>query len=696
MLLQGIPSSIIMNDNIPVNFHAHSIFSDGDLTPEALAANLAASGVRYASLTDHDSLEGLPRFQEALKKHGIAYLSGVELTCHHNGREIHLLGYGFGPGFSDLTATLLSMRQVHELEVHSIAGSIRKIGVNHSNLAAESTQSYAPDGRLALSDAISLIHRAGGCIFLAHPLVYETDPARLDKLVADLQDLGIDGIEAIYTAYTETQSQSLRDIAEKYGLLISAGTDYHLNSARETNEFRVEIPRNDWGNFRDRLFSNQKTNEESQFTQNSINKQVGNTKRFSERQHQFKVRPYILRILLPTLLVITLFLAAIWGIILPSFERTLLDRKNELIRELTNSAWSILSSYYRDEQNGLLTREEAQSLAISRIEDLRYGAEGKDYFWIQDLQPRMIMHPYRTDLNGQDLSDFTDPRGVPIFVEFAELVDQKGEGYIDYVWQWKDDPQRIEPKESFVKGFAPWGWIIGTGIYTDDVKAEIARIESSLINTSLGISGAVILLLLFVLQQSLRIERERQEVVDELGESTERYHSLVEAASEGTLLIVDKRCRYANPTFLELTGYTASQLEFLELSDVLPEEPENLPIWKRFADMEGEHSVEDDVFEGVLKQADGSFLDCILALNPIVFAGQSGYILLARNIVSASDLRDDKISHAAQTVPVGIFRSRAVRRAPFLEMNPAARFFTKHTESPHPELADLFSDTKRF
>ena len=163
----------------------------------------------------------------------------------------------------------------------------------------------------------------------------------------------------------------------------------------------------------------------------------------------------------------------------------------------------------------------------------------------------MIMHPYRTDLDGQDLSDFTDPRGVPIFVEFAELVRRKDEGYIDYVWQWNDDPQRIEPKESFVKGFEPWGWIIGTGIYTDDVKTEIARIERNLINTSLAISGAVILLLMFVLQQSLRIERERQEVVDELGESTERYHSLVEAASEGTLLIIDKRCRYANPTFLE-------------------------------------------------------------------------------------------------------------------------------------------------
>ena len=184
-----------------------------------------------------------------------------------------------------------------------------------------------------------------------------------------------------------------------------------------------------------------------------------------------------MRIFLPTLIVIALFLAMIWGIILPSFEQTLLDRKRELIRELTNSAWSILASYERDEQSGLLTREQAQALAITRIEALRYGPEGKDYFWIQDMQPRMIMHPYRDDLNGQELLNFTDPRGVPIFVEFADLVRRAGEGYIDYVWQWKDDPLRLEPKESYVKGFAPWGWVIGTGIYIDDVNAEIARIE---------------------------------------------------------------------------------------------------------------------------------------------------------------------------------------------------------------------------
>ena len=118
------------------------------------------------------------------------------------------------------------------------------------------------------------------------------------------------------------------------------------------------------------------------------------------------------------------------------------------------------------------------------MEALRYGKEGKDYFWIQDMQPRMVMHPYRSDLNGKDVSEFTDPRGVAIFVEFARQVERAGEGYLNYVWQWKDDPTRLEPKESFVKGFSPWGWVIGTGIYTDDVRAEIDRLERNLVQVS--------------------------------------------------------------------------------------------------------------------------------------------------------------------------------------------------------------------
>ncbi len=682
-----------MASNILVNFHCHSNFSDGEQTPEVVAVNLAAARVRFAALTDHDTIEGLPRFQDAAKKRGLACLPGVELTTWFNGRESHLLGYGFDPQHLDLQATLLSVRQARGVEVHSIADSLRKMSANLPNGDTDiSAASAAPDGRLEIGAAIDLLHRAGGKAFWAHPLTYETDPERLDASVSELKAKGLDGLEAIYSPFSEPQCARLRELAEQYGLLVCAGTDFHAGSGN----LSVEMPHQDWNRFRQAVFANLAPVEYKPGVEKTA-RGSASASHPAGGPRRFRRRSYVLRIFLPTLIAIALFLAAIWGIILPSFEQTLLDRKRELIRELTNSAWSILASYERNEQNGLLTREEAQALAIAQVQALRYGLEGKDYFWVQDLQPRMIMHPYRSDLNGQDLSSFKDPQGTAIFVEFSELVRREGEGYIHYVWQWKDDPARLEPKESYVKGFEPWGWVIGTGIYTDDVRNEIARIERRLVNASLAISGAVVLLLLFVLQQSLRIERERQEVLDILRESTERYHSLVEVTTEGTLLVVDERCRYANPTFLGMTGYTAQQIEFLDLSDLLPHEDENAVFWERFERLDGQEAPdmpEGTAFEGVLRHADGRPLECALAVNPIVFAGQRGLILLARDTtLQSAVLGEDALSHAAQIAPLGIFRARAARRATLLEMNPAARAFFSQEQ---PTLADLFSEAAEY
>jgi signal-transduction protein with cAMP-binding, CBS, and nucleotidyltransferase domain/predicted metal-dependent phosphoesterase TrpH/PAS domain-containing protein len=691
-----------MSETVLVNFHSHTIFSDGELTPEILAGNMASAGVRYAALTDHDSIEGLQRFQDALKKRGIAFLSGVELTTQLDGREAHLLGYGFAPEHAELSATLLSLRQVRGMEVHSIADSLRKAGSGRQN-DSENAQvvSAAPHGILEIGEAIALIHRAGGRAFWAHPLVFEPDLGPLDVLTARLKAMGIDGIEGIYAPFTAVEQNKLRSLAQKYDLLLCAGTDVHGNNGPGSSVYAIEMSREDWTMFRQAVISSPAFIPDASSDQGAVS-----TSRISSttpigKVHHFRRRFFIFRIFLPTLFAIGLFLAALWGLVLPSFEQTLLDRKRELIRELTNSAWSILNSYQRDELNGILTRDQAQKQAAARIEALRYGPEGKDYFWIQDMQPRMIMHPYRSDLNGQELYNFTDPRGVPIFVQFADLVRRQGEGYIDYVWQWKDDPQRLEPKESYVKGYEPWGWVIGTGIYTDDVHDEIARIEQRIINTSVVISGVVILLLLFVLQQSLRIERERQEVVDNMRESTDRYHTLVEATTEGTLLVVDDRCRYANPTFLNMLRYTMPQLEFLELEDLLPREACNGAIWDRFRPGgSDEQHAPGQALEGCLMRNDGSMLECILTLNPMQYSGQRGFILLAKDVARRTlDTNDDGLALTMQSVPIGIFRARAARRGVFLDINEPGRALLPYlavVEKSQPALADFFSDPAEY
>lgn len=685
-----------MTQNILVNLHCHSMFSDGELTPEALADLLAANNVRYASLTDHDTIEGQQRFQTALKKVGVEYIPGVELTTFLDGQEVHLLGYGFNIDDPDLNSTMLSMRQFKVLDNVSIAGSMRKRSTNQIDADKLRHRNSVQAGVIKTSDGIRLIHQAGGCVLLAHPFALAKNPEKLVSLIKKLKTMGLDGIEAIYAEYSQADQEVLLACADNEELLVCSGTDFHSRLHNPS----IEIERERWVNLRSKIFSSNgylgtsKSNSANQPGQQSASFKM------PERHHHFQKRTFILRIFLPTFLAIALFLTAIWVFVIPSFENTLLDRKRELIRELTNSAISILTSYHNEELAGTMSRAEAQAFAIDRVQSLRYGAEDKDYFWLQDLKPTMIMHPYRPELNGENLLDFKDARGVRIFVEFSNLVQRDGEGYIDYVWQWKDDPDRLEPKESFVKLFQPWGWIIGTGIYIDDVNLEIAKIEKEIITTSVIVSVIIILLLLYVLQQSLQIEKGRQDVLDDLRESTERYHTVIETMTEGTLLVLDNRCRYANSTFINMIGYSESQLPFLDLEDILPTSVENQGIWENVNQSDPMKITFGKAVDGFLKNKDGQFVDCILMLNPIQYANQNGFILLTRDITHQSNLvTSDGLSKAVKVIDVGVFRARAVRRGVFLEINPAGYSLLPDeckTEGAQPALADLFHDTVEY
>ncbi|WP_398477518.1 cache domain-containing protein [Tardiphaga sp.] len=145
------------------------------------------------------------------------------------------------------------------------------------------------------------------------------------------------------------------------------------------------------------------------------------------------------------------------------------QRQAEL-HHLVDLARSIAQDEYDQAQKGRSTEAQAKQNAATRIAKLRY--DNNNYFWINDLTPRMIMHPTRPELDGTDLSTTKDPDGKSIFVDFAALVRASGGGYYDYQWP-KPGVDAPQPKTSYVTGFAPWGWVIGTGAYVDDLKAQV-------------------------------------------------------------------------------------------------------------------------------------------------------------------------------------------------------------------------------
>ena len=119
-----------------------------------------------------------------------------------------------------------------------------------------------------------------------------------------------------------------------------------------------------------------------------------------------------------------------------------------------------------------------QADALKTVAQMKYGKEGaKNYFWINDKAPKMIMHPIKPSLNGKDLSNSKDPNGKALFVEMVKVVNAKGAGYVDYQWP-KPGFDKPQNKISYVSYFKQWGWIVGTGVYVDDIEAEIAKMES--------------------------------------------------------------------------------------------------------------------------------------------------------------------------------------------------------------------------
>jgi methyl-accepting chemotaxis protein len=144
-----------------------------------------------------------------------------------------------------------------------------------------------------------------------------------------------------------------------------------------------------------------------------------------------------------------------------------LQARKDATRQHVEVAHGVLAWAQAQEAAGRLTREQAQQTALQAVAQLRY--EGKEYFWINDMQPRVVMHPTKPELNGQDASGIKDPNGYALFIGFVEAVKRNGHGFVGYQWPRPGSTEPVD-KLSYVKGFAPWGWVIGSGIYIDDLK----------------------------------------------------------------------------------------------------------------------------------------------------------------------------------------------------------------------------------
>lgn len=255
------------------DLHLHTRFSDGTYSPEELTAQAQRHGLKAVALTDHDSVEGCPQTQSLCEAVGIEFLTGTELTAEQDGNEIHILGYLFDATNAKLLSELAKFQSVRQNRIHEMVARLNRVGVPlkaeavfalancrspgrphvaralaQAGLCAnldeaferflkKNRPAYVPKFKMSAADAIALIHQAGGVAVMAHPGLNRTD-----EVIPGMVEAGMDGIECFHTKHSTATVEHYLELADKFKLLVTGGSDCHGMSKGAPVMGTVKLP----------------------------------------------------------------------------------------------------------------------------------------------------------------------------------------------------------------------------------------------------------------------------------------------------------------------------------------------------------------------------------------------------------------------------------------------------------------------
>lgn len=251
-----------------IDLHVHSNKSDGTLSPWEVIDLAVKGNISVIALTDHDTIDGIDEAKTATieaksKGDSITLVAGVELSVSYKNKDIHVLGLFLDTNNSNLIKTLDDARKKREERNKKMAENFRKSGIpitleklqeyeenavitrahfamflvekGYARTSQEAFKTYLSKSSpyyvsresFSPKEAIDLIHDANGLSFIAHPYLYDFNLEQIEEMVSDFSDMGIDGIEALYSLNTPKEEEVMIGIARKNNLLISGGSDFH-------------------------------------------------------------------------------------------------------------------------------------------------------------------------------------------------------------------------------------------------------------------------------------------------------------------------------------------------------------------------------------------------------------------------------------------------------------------------------------
>ena len=246
-----------------IDLHTHTTESDGSFTPEELILEAKRKGLSAIAITDHDTFAGIAKAAPIANEQHIELIPGIEFSTDYNGKEVHVIGLYIDTQNEYLNVKMKEFRECRDNRNVLIVENLQKEGfditmealkeenpdcvITRANIARflfehgmipsiqTAFEKYIGDNckcfvnrfKVTPMEAVSLIKEAGGTAILAHPLLYHMSTPVLQKMVDELKDAGLDGIEAIYCTYSTGEEREMKDFARKNGLLISGGSDFH-------------------------------------------------------------------------------------------------------------------------------------------------------------------------------------------------------------------------------------------------------------------------------------------------------------------------------------------------------------------------------------------------------------------------------------------------------------------------------------
>jgi predicted metal-dependent phosphoesterase TrpH len=263
-----------------IDLHCHSIFSDGTFTPEELIQRAQSQHIKCLSLTDHDTIAGYPRLQQAAQDSGITIINGIELSARWKKYDIHILGYQI-KHTADLEEIIQQQNNSRVSRAERIGAALDAMGLESSYLKAcdiaghkrvgrphfakvlvnegkardmqaafkqflvRGRSAYIPTPWISIEEAVKAITNAGGKAVIAHPLKYGLTRTKLHELINEFKEAGGIGIEVVSGEMTVTQIQEAAGLSMRFGLQASSGSDFHSDTVSRTNLGRqAQLPIN--------------------------------------------------------------------------------------------------------------------------------------------------------------------------------------------------------------------------------------------------------------------------------------------------------------------------------------------------------------------------------------------------------------------------------------------------------------------